>query len=125
MRLPSRSLTRITGSMAVEADECRGEVEAGGVERWVAPFLRDSMLWPVTFVAIASSVTLGAALILLAFRDRSLFALAGVGVLALVTLELLVRGARRRRLGLGGSALLGWWVLSAAAAAAGIQAGLF
>ena len=111
--------------MHADAEQRRDDAEAGGIDRWVAPFFRDSTLWPVAIAAVASLVTLGAALMLLAVQDRNLFAIGAVGVLALVSLEVLVRSARRRRLGLEGRAVLGWWILSAAAAAAGIHGGLF
>lgn len=101
------------------------EGEGGAGERWIAPFFRDSTLWPVATVAVASGVTLGAALQLLAFRDGNRIALAGLGILALASVELLVRAGRRRRLGLDGAAVLGWWLLSSAAAGAFIWIGIF
>jgi hypothetical protein len=97
--------------------------EARGVELWLAPFFRDSTLWPVLTVAIAILVLFGAWALLLVFVDRNLFALGAVLAIFWMSVDVVVRSRRG-----GGSALLlgcvaGFWLLSTAAAVGAHRSG--
>jgi hypothetical protein len=99
--------------------------EPRGAELWLAPFFRDSTLWPVLGVAVAIFVVLGASALLLAFVERNPFALAAVLLLLGISVDAVVRDRRR-----GGSRLLlgsvaGFWLLSIAAATGAHWAGWF
>ena len=48
--------------------------EPHGAELWLAPFFRDSTLWPVLVTVAAVFVVLGASALLLAFVERNPFA---------------------------------------------------
>ena len=96
-----------------------------GAELWLAPFFRDSTLWPVLIVAAAIFVVLGAAGLLLAFVDRNPFALAAVLLLLWISVDALVRDRRRGRSRLLLGCVAGFWLLSIAAAAGARWAGWF
>ncbi len=90
--------------------------EPHGAEFWLAPYFRDSTLWPVLVTIAAIFVVLGASALLLAL-ERNPFAVAAVLVLLWISLDAAIRNQRR-----GGSRLLlgciaAFWLLSAAAAA--------
>jgi hypothetical protein len=87
---------------------------------WLAPFLRDPTLWPVTAVALIVFSLFGATGLLLAFVERNGFALAAVALAFWVSVD---AGVRERRRGgfpqvalslalfwavSGGGALLAW-----------------
>jgi len=100
--------------------------EPGGLERWLAPYFRDSTLWPVLAVAAATAVTVVASVLLLAVVDRNLTAGAAVLVLGWISVDVLRRERRARgRTGLAGRAILSLWALGSAAALAAWRAGLF
>jgi hypothetical protein len=87
--------------------------EPAGPERWLAPYFRDSTLWPVLAVATASV-------------DRNLYAAAALTALAWMSSDALLRERRARgRVGLAGRSLAALWALGAAAALAVWRAGLF
>jgi len=99
--------------------------EPRGAELWLAPFFRDSSLWPVLCVAVAIFVVVGASALLLAFVERNPFAIGAVLLLFWISVDAVVRDRRR-----GGSRLLlgcvsGFWMLSIAAAAGARWAGWF
>lgn len=54
-------------------------------ERWIAPFFREPMLWPVGFVLIAHAVAFLAPALLFSLRDRKLSALAALALLLVLT----------------------------------------
>src|SRR5262245_37049386 len=95
-------------------------------ERFVAPFVREPMLWPVAAVIVAHAVAFLAPVLLLALRDRripALGALAGIAFLSgsAVRAEL----ARLSRPGVA-CALIGTiWLLAAAAAVVAHRTGIF
>jgi hypothetical protein len=98
--------------------------EPHGVELWLAPFFRDSTLWPVLVTAAAIFIVLGASALLLAF-ERNPFAVAAVLVMLWISADAGIRGWRA-----GGSRLLlgsiaGFWLLSTAAAIAARWSGWF
>ena len=99
--------------------------EAWIVERAVAPFFRDSGLWPVTAVVIAHLVLAVAVLALDVVRSPGAFSVAALGALALASLEVLRRAALRGRLGPLGATVLASWVLGAFAAWGADRAGLY
>jgi len=102
------------------------EPEPRGLERWIAPYFRDSTLWPVLVVAAATAVTGLASLLLLAAVDRNPYAGAGVVVLAWIGVDVALRERRALgRTGLAGRSALVLWVLGAAAALAVWRGGLF
>ena len=69
------------------------------LEAWLRPFVDDSSLWPVLAVAVGMIATNAAALLVLAFHDRSVVALGAVALLAAFAGFGGVRVVRRRRLG--------------------------
>lgn len=95
------------------------------VERAVAPFFRDSGLWPVTAVVIAHLVLGVAVLLLEAARGPGAFSLAVLAGAALGSLAVLAHAARRRRLGPLGATVLASWALGALAAWGADRAGLY
>jgi len=99
--------------------------EPRGVDLWLAPFFRDSTLWPVLAVVVAIFVVLGAWALLLAVVDRNLAALGALLLLFWMSLDALIRSLRR-----GGSLLLagciaGFWLLSITAALLARRAGWY
>ena len=102
------------------------EAEPRGVERWLLPYFTDSTLWPVTIVLLAALSMFGAVALLLALGDRNLFAMAALAILAVGSVEGLVRDVRRRRrLGAVSILILAVWLLSALVAVAASYYGLF
>jgi hypothetical protein len=99
--------------------------EERSVDRWIAPFFHDSTLYPVSIAATAIGVTLGSTLILLAFADRNLFALAALLLLVWMSADAVYRDLRRRRLGLASRAIAALWALSLIGAGAAIWFGIF
>lgn len=79
--------------------------------------LSDSMLGPLYAVMLGHGVAFFAPILLFAFRDRSLFALASIAILMVSSGSVLQRDWERyRRPGPLGGTLLALWMLSAAAA---------
>jgi hypothetical protein len=71
------------------------QTEPAAHDRWIAPFFEESGLWPVLIAAVGSAAAFGAALIVMALHDRNLFAMAGVALLAGLTIFAI--DERRRR----------------------------
>ena len=95
-------------------------------ERWIAPFVREPLLWPVALVLVAHAVAFLAPVFLLGLRDHrisALGALAGITVLsgAAVRAEL----ARRRKPGVVCGLIATIWLLAAAAAWLAHATGIF
>lgn len=106
-------------------DEDETGDEPRGAERWLAPFFRDSTLWPVLVAVSAVFVVFGASALLLAFVERNPFAVGAVLILLWMSIDAGIRSRRR-----GGSRLLVgaiavFWLLSAAAALGAAWAGWF
>ena len=96
-----------------------------GPERWLRPFFEESLLWPVLLVAAGIFVTLGAALLLLALRERNPFALLALLLLARMSAEAVLREHRRRGWGLLAGALAALWALSILLFGVAVALGLF
>lgn len=95
-------------------------------ERWIAPFVREPMLWPVGLVAVAHAVAFLAPVLLLSLRDRKLSALGALALLLVASGDAVRREiARRRRPGVVCGLLAAIWALSALAAFAAHRTGIF
>jgi hypothetical protein len=92
--------------------------EPHGTDLWLAPFFRDSTLWPVLVTAAAAFTALGAWALLVAFVERNPFGVAAVLVLLWITVD---AGIRYRR-SPGSRFLIGsiaaFWILSIGSAVA-------
>lgn len=68
------------------------------LDDWVRSALRDSALWPVLFAGLGIFATLGGALLVLAFAERNLAALAALAIVLVMGAHLCWgawRGGRR------------------------------
>lgn len=95
-------------------------------ERWIAPFVREPLLWPVTAVILAHAVAFLAPVLLLALRDRrvgALGALTGIAVLSGAALR--AELARLHRPGVVCGLLAATWSLAALAALVAHRTGIF
>ncbi len=101
------------------------EREPRPVDHWILPFFTDSTLWPVGIAIGLALVSFGAAILVMAFQGRSLFAAAALLVLAVASVDGALADLRRRRLGLASGCILGLWLLSAMTAFAALRLGLF
>ena len=94
------------------------EDDPHGGDVWIAPFFRDSTLWPVLVTAAGAFTALGTWAILVAFVERNPFGVAALLVLLWITVD---AGIRYRR-SPGGRFLLGslaaFWLLSIGSAIA-------
>lgn len=95
-----------------------------GLDRWIDPFFSDSMLWPVLIVLVTAFAIFGAAVLLLAVRTRSFFAIAALLVLVVASAEALRSDLHRRRVGRAGGLILVLWTLSALLALAAARFGM-
>jgi Ni/Fe-hydrogenase subunit HybB-like protein len=96
------------------------------VERWIAPFLREPMLWPVAIVVVAHAVAFLAPVLLLALRDRRLAALGALtGLLVLSGAAVRSELARLHRPGVVCGLLGATWALSVVAAITAHRTGIF
>jgi hypothetical protein len=102
-----------------------GSDERRGAEQWLAPFFRDSSLWPVLAVAGAIFVVMGTSGLLLAFVERNGFAVAAVLLVFWMSVDAVIRNRRRHGSALVPGCIAALWGLSAAAACAVWAAGWF
>ncbi|HKA16509.1 MAG TPA: hypothetical protein VKH41_15910 [Myxococcota bacterium] len=86
--------------------------DARGTDLWLAPFFRDSTLWPVLVTAAGAFTALGAWSLLVAFVEHNPFGVAAVLVLLWITVDAAIRYRRSP----GSRFLLGsiaaFWILS-------------
>ena len=54
-------------------------------ERWIMPFVREPLLWPVTIVLVAHAIAFLAPIQILALRDRRIAALAALALLLVLS----------------------------------------
>jgi hypothetical protein len=99
--------------------------EPQGVELWLAPFFRDSTLWPVLLVVGAVFVLFGAMGILLAVVERNPAAVAAMLGLAWGSFDALIRYGRASRSRVLLICVIGYWMLSIAAAFGAVWTGWF
>jgi hypothetical protein len=99
-------------------DRTPDEDDPHGSDLWIAPFFRDSTLWPVLVTAASAFTALGAWAILVAFVERNPFGVAALLVLLWITVD----AGIRYRSSPGGRFLVGsiaaFWLLSIGAAVA-------
>jgi pimeloyl-ACP methyl ester carboxylesterase len=98
---------------------------ASGFGRHLAAFIDEPMLWPVLIVVAAHVVLFGALLLLLSFRSRSPFALAGLALALVASADAVRRELAGGRFGLVGRSTLGIWLLSAVTAVTAAWFGVF
>ncbi len=98
--------------------------EPHGAEFWLAPYFRDSTLWPVLVTVGAIFVVLGASALLMAL-ERNPFSIAAVLVMLWISSDAVIRNQRRGRSRLLLGCIASFWLLSAAAAAVARWAGWF
>ena len=89
-----------------------------GADLWVAPFFRDSTLWPVLVTAAAAFTSLGAWSLLVAFVEHNPFGVAAVLVLLWITVDAGIRYRRSPGSRFLVGSLIGFWVLSIGSAVA-------
>lgn len=95
------------------------------VDRVIAPYFRDSALWPVTLVLLAHAV-LGIGLAAVdAWRSGMGYGLVSIVGLAAASLVSWLRDLRRRRFGLTSRTLLGCWIVGLACAFAADRYALY
>ncbi len=87
------------------------------VDRWVMPYVDDSMLWPVLIVIVLHAVAILAPALLMAIRDHRIPALLVIAILLYGSVRAIVWEVRRRD---GAGAITGMllvtWTLSVIAA---------
>jgi hypothetical protein len=92
--------------------------EPHGTDLWLAPFFRDSTLWPVLVTAAAAFTSLGAWSLLVAFVEHNPFGVAAVLVLLWITVDAGVRYRRSPGSRFLHASIVGFWVLSVGSAVA-------
>jgi hypothetical protein len=99
--------------------------ERRGTDFWLAPFFHDSTLWPVLVTAAGAFTTLGAWSLLVAFVEHNPFGVAAVLVLLWISVDAGVRYRRSPGSRFLVASIVGFWVLSVAAAVGVRWAGWF
>ncbi|HEX5068555.1 MAG TPA: hypothetical protein VFY49_20715 [Myxococcota bacterium] len=95
-------------------------------ERWVAPFVREPLLWPVALVIIAHAVAFLAPVLLLGLRDRRISALGALaGILVLSGSAVRAELARRHKPGVVCGILGVIWIFAIATAFVADRTGIF
>ena len=95
-------------------------------ERWIAPFVREPLLWPVAFVIVAHAVAFLAPLLLLGVRDRRLLWLGALaGILVLSGSAAHAEFTRLRRPGVVCGLLATIWLFAIATAVVAHRTGIF
>ncbi len=95
------------------------------VDRWVIPFMGESVMWPILVAVVGHLATLLALLLLVGWRKPVPFGLFGVGLALLVTARLawVELGFYRRPRHLTGF-LVGSWILAVGIAVVGARLGV-
>ena len=110
---------------AAPPPEREESAEASGIDRWLRPYIADSTLWPVLFVAVATVVTFLGAAMALAAAGRNLFAAAALAILFWMSLDGFRVARRRGAARLVGGLLLAVWLGSALVAFTAVRLGAF
>lgn len=100
-----------------QASPVEEHLHVGRFERFLSPFFEEPTLWPVTFVLAAHAVLGGSVLLAMALRTRSVFALAALALLLVMTADVGIRCARARRMGRVGWSVVALWIGSSLGAA--------
>ena len=107
-------------------DEADAEAGLPFSERWIAPFFREPLLWPVAAVIIAHAVAFLAPVLLLGLRDRRISALGALtGVVVLSGSAVRAEWTRLSRPGVVCALLATIWTLAALAAVVAHRTGIF
>jgi len=109
----------VIGSLLVPEPEASDDPtrDTPWLDTHLGVYLHDPGLWPVAIVALAIGVTLGGALLVQAVHTNRPVLWGAIGILALMSGNVLLRELRaRRRLGLASRVLLLLWAASAAVA---------
>jgi hypothetical protein len=95
-------------------------------ERWVAPFVREPLLWPVGLVLVVHAVAFLAPVLLLGLRDRRFGALGALALILVMSGDAARRElARRGRPGVVCGLLATIWGLAVLTAIAAHRTGIF
>ena len=114
------------GALEERGPEEERDGEGRGLARWIRPFFEEPSLWPVLVAVVGSLVAFISGLLLLALRGGNVFGMAGVAILAIMSVDLTVRDWRAQgRPGLVGGCILGLWVLVGLASWGAVALGLF
>ena len=90
--------------------------EPHGTDLWLAPFFRDSTLWPVLVTAAGAFTALGTWSLLVAFVEHNPFGVAALLVLLWITLDAGIRYRRSPGSRYLIASIIAFWVLSIGAA---------
>jgi hypothetical protein len=90
--------------------------EPHGTDLWLAPFFRDSTLWPVLVTAAGAFTALGAWSLLVAFVEHNPFGVAAVLVLLWITVDAGIRYRRSPGSRYLIASIAAFWTLSIGAA---------
>ena len=90
--------------------------EPHGTDLWLAPFFRDSTLWPVLVTAAGAFTALGAWSLLVAFVEHNPFGVAAVLVLLWITVDAAIRYRRSPGSRYLIASIAAFWALSIGAA---------
>jgi hypothetical protein len=95
-------------------------------DRWIAPFVREPLLWPVTAVILAHGVAFLAPVLLLALRDRRTAPIAALtGIVLLTGAAVRSELERKRKPGIVCALLATVWGFAVLAAYAAHRTGIF
>ena len=95
------------------------------LDHHLEPLVTDSTLQPLAIVVGLTIVSFAVGAILIAFRDGNAFAMASLGLLALVSVDLLQRDLRARRFGFLSRSICVLWTVSGGLAVLAVQRGWF
>ncbi|MCH2171046.1 hypothetical protein MK489_09705 [Myxococcota bacterium] len=95
------------------------------LDHHLQPLVADSTLQPLAIVVGLTIVSFATGGILIALRDRNAFAISSLGLLALVSVDLLQRDLRERRFGFLSRSICLLWFVSGGLAFLVVQRGWF
>ncbi len=98
--------------------------EFPGFDALIGTFMREASLWPVLAVALGSGGAFAAALLVLAFVDRNLFAAAALLLVFGMTVDVLLRARRLPSYRNGALLLLLVWGVGIALAGLALWSGI-
>lgn len=109
---------------AVRDSEVPSDDELPNLDRLIGTFLREPSLWPVLVVVLGSGGAFTAAMLVLAFVDRNLFAAAALLLLLGMTLDVVFRARSRPSYRSGALLLALVWASGLAFAALAVWSGI-